>query len=591
MEERWLSEVDRRLEEERRRLKQIVDTSLDVAIIATDANGTITLFNAGAEALLGYAAAEVVGVATPELFHLSSEIEERAHVLSQHLGRRVSGFQVFAANARHQTETRQWTYVRKDGTHRKVRLSVSTLEGQEGEVVGHVGIAIDVTPILEAMERARIASQQFQGAFAAAAHGMALVSLEGRWMEVNDAVCRMLGYYADELLDLDFQTLTHPEDLDGDLELLREVLRGDRLNYQIDKRYLHRDGGIVWGRLSVSLVRDDLEQPAFFVAQIQDITGLVLADRKLRDSEEFLRTTLDAIGEPVLTLSATGVVSYANIAAISRLAVPDRAALVGGRLDDVVTLRSAAAPESPLDLALLMSGSETDPGVPDDLMLHVKGRQTPISITKTLLPASEGVPQGSVIVLHDVSAERSRAVAAQALALTDPLTGLANRRAFDERLSDVVARGSRHDQSATLVVLDLDAFKPINDTFGHLAGDAYLRAIAHVLRANVRDTDLVARLGGDEFAIVLRECSLTEGTRIASTIRDAIAALTVPWESHTLRAGASIGVAPVDRERGAQATIEAADAACYTAKAAGKGKVRTAGEAALSHSVEGASDG
>lgn len=127
-------------------------------------------------------------------------------------------------------------------------------------------------------ERQRVArrihenAQLFESAFRYAAIGMALVAPDGRWLRVNRAVSRMLGYAEDDLLRADFQSITHPDDLDADLTLVQEVLDGRRDSYQLEKRYYHSDGHIVWVLLSVSLAHDEQGQPLYFISQLQDIT-------------------------------------------------------------------------------------------------------------------------------------------------------------------------------------------------------------------------------------------------------------------------------------------------------------------------------
>ena len=130
----------------------------------------------------------------------------------------------------------------------------------------------------------------FENAFRHAPIGMALVGTDGRWLRVNAAVTQMLGYSEDELLEIDFQSVTHPEDLDADMELVRSVLAGEIDSYRMEKRYFHRHGHTVWGLLSVSLVRDEWGRPRNFVSQIQDITDQKRAQQELdRKNQELQR--------------------------------------------------------------------------------------------------------------------------------------------------------------------------------------------------------------------------------------------------------------------------------------------------------------
>jgi diguanylate cyclase (GGDEF)-like protein/PAS domain S-box-containing protein len=131
-------------------------------------------------------------------------------------------------------------------------------------------------------EHAQRAAEMFESAFSRAAVGMALVGLDGRWLRVNDALCTMLGYSRPGLLQIDFQTLTHPEDLGEDLQLLSRLSCGEIPSYEMDKRYLHRDGHLVYVHLGVSLVRDAAGAPLFFVSQIQDVTRGKLAESEVQ---------------------------------------------------------------------------------------------------------------------------------------------------------------------------------------------------------------------------------------------------------------------------------------------------------------------
>jgi PAS domain S-box-containing protein len=121
----------------------------------------------------------------------------------------------------------------------------------------------------------------FQNAFEHAAIGMALVAPDGKWLRVNRSVCDITGYGENELLQRSFQDITHPDDLDLDLANVRKLLAGEIDSYQMEKRYLHKNGATVWALLSVSLVRDEDRQPRFFISQIQDITSRKESERQL----------------------------------------------------------------------------------------------------------------------------------------------------------------------------------------------------------------------------------------------------------------------------------------------------------------------
>lgn len=190
--------------------------------------------------------------------------------------------------------------------------------------------------------------------------------------------------------------------------------------------------------------------------------------------------------------------------------------------------------------------------------------------------AADDLAQGTIWTLSDIDDQRLARKRLEWSAAHDPLTGLANRQNFDQRARQLIDALPR-SLPAVLVFIDLDRFKSVNDTAGHLMGDLMLHAVAKAIGLQVRPGDLVARLGGDEFAVLLARCNLDAGMRIAQQICDAVGAIALPWDTLSLQVGASVGVAPLlPSMQSLEAWVEPADAACYAAKAAGRGTVRAA---------------
>lgn len=564
--------------EMRQRLQAMVDASDEVAVIATDIDGIITIFNTGAQRLLGYTAAEVVGERRLDAFHDPVELQAWLRPLATADGQVPGVFEALSARAEGQTYSRQWTLLRKDGQRRQVRLSISRMDGANGERIGYVGMAIDITEILQARAEARLAAEKFAGAFTSAALGMALVSLEGRWLDVNDALCRILGYTREELLQVDFQRLTHPADLQTDLALVQDLLAGRRTHYHLEKRYLGREGNTIWARLSVSLVRNERGEPLHFVSQIQDVSAQRSSEQRLFESEQRSRITLDAVADLVLSVALDGHIEYANAAAVRMLAGDGALSLAGHLVQDVLSLTTEYAPQSQLDVSVLLDPESNAVDLHADLLLQMGTAVVPVDLTRAWLRDDEGQVRGAVWVLRDDTQQRAREREARHLAEMDPLTELGNRRGFEVHLQQAITRVERTGQAASLMYIDLDRFKPVNDTFGHLAGDAVLWAVASVLRHGVRDSDVVARLGGDEFAVILSGCSPRRAARIGGELLHTLANLSIPWDQHQLRIGASIGIAPLAAGMSVDQAVAAADAQCYRAKAMGRNNVQVQGE-------------
>ncbi|MBR0565672.1 diguanylate cyclase [Azoarcus sp. L1K30] len=159
-------------------------------------------------------------------------------------------------------------------------------------------------------------------------------------------------------------------------------------------------------------------------------------------------------------------------------------------------------------------------------------------------------------------------------ALHDPLTGLPNRRAFEQTLESAVERSRRSGDHATLCFIDLDRFKIVNDSCGHAAGDELLQEIAQMIKSRIRSGDLISRIGGDEFALVLHDCTPEDARRLAESLREAVSSLRFDWNGRSFTVGASIGLVRIDgRNNSASDLLVAADLACYAAKKSGRNRV------------------
>jgi diguanylate cyclase (GGDEF)-like protein/PAS domain S-box-containing protein len=293
-----------------------------------------------------------------------------------------------------------------------------------------------------AADRARLreAELRFRHMFDHAPIGMALVDTSGAFIEVNRSLAELSGYDESALLHKTFQEITHPDDLEADLELMNQLLAGERRTYKLEKRYRRADGSVVWVTLSVSLVRDPDGEPLYFIAQIEDIS--------------------------------------------------ERKAL-------------------------------------EERLLH--------------------------------------------LATHDEMTGVFNRRHFDEELGRQIEYAERYGHSGALLMLDLDNFKVINDTLGHQAGDELVKGVADRLRTRLRTTDLLGRLGGDEFGVFLPQVDAAAAERLAEALVRHVAEEPIVVDGEPLWTRGSIGVALFDRGLGlgGRDLLMRADAAMYEAKSAG----------------------
>ncbi|EMP05520.1 PAS domain S-box protein [Leptospira interrogans serovar Pyrogenes str. 200701872] len=175
----------------------------------------------------------------------------------------------------------EYQFLRKDGKYVWLQTITQPIFDDQGNVIALLATTreyleqntiLDTTNSKQVLDEIRLSEEKFFNAFYYSGIGMALVSLEGKWLEVNSSLLDIIGYSRDEILKLTFQDITHPDDLTADLNLLQETLENKRDSYRMEKRYFHKNGSIIWGLLMVSIVRDSQKNPLFFISQIQDIT-------------------------------------------------------------------------------------------------------------------------------------------------------------------------------------------------------------------------------------------------------------------------------------------------------------------------------
>jgi len=188
----------------------------------------------------------------------------------------------------------QRQYLRDDGTTVPVEARFSRIDNDCSAMV--LAIVRDQSAELESSAKLRESQERFRSCFEHASIGVALVRPDGRWLAVNPSLCRILGYDEHELLSCDFQSITHPDDLEGDMNLVRQVLAGAIGEYHLEKRYFHKSGKPVWALLNVSLVRAENGKPLYFISQIQDITSHKQALEALRANEEEFRAIFELSG-------------------------------------------------------------------------------------------------------------------------------------------------------------------------------------------------------------------------------------------------------------------------------------------------------
>jgi len=433
------------LRETHNQLRSVLDAATQVAIIATSLKGVVSTFNAGAERMLGYLAAEVVGQLRLENLVLPEELNQRAHALSLRYGRPIAGGQAMFADTLQEggAEPSEWTLVRKDGNQLLANMLVTAVLDEQGLWVGYLAICIDVT------ERRRVHEA---------------LALRDRLLEKLSA--EVPGGIYQYRLDADGHSC-FPYASEGLFDI-----------YEVDLQLLREDATAVFERIHP----EDLER----------------VRRSVRYSAEHLTPWREEY----------------------RVCLP-RAGLRW--------IRGEATPEVGEEGCTLWHGYLTDisdlKGVEEDL---------------------------------------------RTLSVTDALTGIHNRRYFQERIKVELDRAQREDQDLAVIMLDIDHFKRINDQFGHAVGDHVLRSLCQRIGQRLRRTDVFCRLGGEEFMVLCPGSNAEQAQVLAMELWQGVRSVPVEGVG---KVTASFGVAGWRPGEGADALLLRADAGVYAAKQAGRDRV------------------
>jgi diguanylate cyclase (GGDEF)-like protein/PAS domain S-box-containing protein len=426
----------------------------------------------------------------------------------------------------------------------------------------------------EAERALRASEQRYRGLFDNVVEGVYQVTLDGELISANPALVEMLGYGCLE----DLRSVGSTGNLYVDPGQRRElVARLQELGELVEAEYdlRRRDGSVITVSENARAIRDEDGEVVGFEGTITDVTERKRAEIRLFEEKERAQVTLQSIVDAVITTDRNGVIDYMNPVAENLTGWPTDLAL-GQPISRIVQLASESGHEpveNPVGRAVEQGHTVS---LPDHTVLvGRKGGEVAIQANAAPIRDRDGGVVGAVMVFHDVSRERRMRRLLSYQATHDPLTGLINRREFENRLN-AAFRAAREQESVThvMVYVDLDEFKVVNDTCGHAAGDELLRQLASLLQGRIRAADTLARLGGDEFGILLQNCTVETATRLAEGLRQAIHDYRFHWQEQCMQVGASIGLVELTHETESVATLlSAADMACYSAKDGGRDRV------------------
>jgi diguanylate cyclase (GGDEF)-like protein/PAS domain S-box-containing protein len=442
-----------------------------------------------------------------------------------------------------------------------------------GRLTALAAIAIERKRSEEAL---RESEARYRGLFENVIEGVYRTTVDGRFEAVNPAFVAMLGYDSSaELMAVPSTREIYANSSDN--EQIIATLHREGVVRNADCQLRRRDGTLITVVENARVVRGENGEIVGYEGTIADISIRKRAEMQLYEEKEKAQVTLQSIGDAVITADADGRIEYLNPVA-EELTGWDTREAAGRPVAEIFQVVSEGT-RQPLDSPILRCLAEGRVVEIEEPSVLVNRRGQEISIQDSAAPIRDrsGRLIGVVMVFHDVSEERRLQRALSYQATHDSLTGLINRREFEQRLNDLL-QSAREDPAAShiLMYLDLDQFKVVNDTCGHPAGDRLLKQITSVLQTRIRASDTLGRLGGDEFGVLLQNCNLDTAGRIAENLRQAIRDFRFVWQDRVMNVGVSIGLAEINGEAETPATVlSAADVACYSAKESGRNRVQT----------------
>ncbi|MCP4406334.1 MAG: diguanylate cyclase [Gammaproteobacteria bacterium] len=363
------------------------------------------------------------------------------------------------------------------------------------------------------------------------------------------------------------------------LELADRVRQGDRhIHVSLNRKDELGQLGDNLNQMVIAVTRAEMELRKAreeLEHRVQERTKEISqANASLSKEKERALVTLHSIGDAVITTDAQGVVEFLNPVAESLTGWPVSMAR-GHPLGLVYNIIDEQSRETAPDpVAQCLDQGHVINVDTHNILINRNGQEYGIQETAAPIRSRDGDVLGVVLVFKDISEARRMAQQIAHQATHDDLTGLVNRAEFEKRLKRVLETARNENAQHAMCYLDLDQFKIINDTCGHVAGDELLRQLGNLLQAQIRACDTLARLGGDEFGVLMEHCPLDQAQRVAEQLRKGIDEFRFLWEGKSFNLGVSIGlVSIITTSESATSVLRAADAACYRAKDQGRNRI------------------
>ncbi|MDH3416906.1 MAG: EAL domain-containing protein [Gammaproteobacteria bacterium] len=389
----------------------------------------------------------------------------------------------------------------------------------------------------------------------------------------NESAASLVGLDAAQLVGREIADLVKPAYRALFRKTVATRLAGENAPRRIEMQLINGNQTGLWVEAQSSNIEFHGHRAILTIAR--DVSHRKSLEVSLSRSKRQAQYTLESISEGVITTDNDGRIDYMNLAA-ETLTGTNRDDAAGHRVGELFTLVDDADRRplgDPVDRCLAMR-RRVNMGRRAVMVSGDGEHEHSVEITASPVRGPSNSISGTVVVFHDVSELRGLTRKMSYQATHDPLTGLINRREFERRLDEAMDTAHSEEAVHIMYYMDLDRFKAVNDSCGHLAGDNMLREVAALIKDQVRDSDFVGRLGGDEFGALLIGCPIQKARQIATDICNAVSAYRFVWKDKIFNIGISVGLVEISHASGTlQDVMSAADSACYMAKQQGKGQV------------------
>ncbi len=392
-------------------------------------------------------------------------------------------------------------------------------------------------------------------------------------LQANDSAAGLMGLTPDQLEGRDVADLVKPAYRALFRKTVAKRLAGESVPQKLEIQLINGDEQGLWVEAQSSVINFRGRKVILTIAR--DVSYRKNLEVSLGRSKRQAQYTLESISEGVITTDNEGRIDYMNRAAevMTGSNREEASRHTIGELFSLVDEADRRPLGDPVERCLAMR-RRVNMGRRALLVSRDGEQEHSIEITASPIRGPANSISGTVVVFHDVSEIRGLTRQMSYQATHDALTGLVNRREFERRLQEAMDAAHAEEATHILCYMDLDRFKAVNDSCGHLAGDNMLREVAALIKDQVRDSDFVGRLGGDEFGTLLVGCPLDKARQIGADICNAVADYRFVWKDKIFNIGISVGLVEISHASGnLQDTLSAADSACYVAKQRGRGQV------------------